>query len=173
MACCWEPGFLGNSLDEIRFWVDTTPGWLDLLMLQPQDPSVIFSGVPDWIGGNDGLTAWRVYQDATRRFLSYQNTYQHHGNSPETPSYMRTWAGERFGGTAPVAVFVVPDYYLNYVRLDHRNKFVWAEGIDYTGDLNVDIPMQLMSHPFFSQWRNWRDNTPGQGVPADRSGVYF
>lgn len=161
MACCWRPGFNSNIVDP-ESWSNTSGGWFDLT--DNLQPFVIFSGIPDWLTGEQGLLAWRIYADAMARFTTSYAAYHHHGEI-DAPNYLRTFAGEKFGGTAPVAVFVVPDYYLNFVQLQYRNKFVWSSALDYTGDVNTDIPQQLMSHPFFTEWRRWRDQEPGRGVP--------
>ena len=164
MACCWDPGFNGNSTPP-QSWSINSLGWMSL-DIPTERRGAIFSGSPDWIGGGDSLTAWTVYTNAMSRYLDRRHhliNFHHHARFAQqnSPAWMTTYNFQNFGGLHPVAVFVVPDYYINFIRLAYRDKYVFAEDIDFSGDLNTDIPEQLMRHEFFSQWRNWRDTTPG------------
>ena len=144
MGCCWERQFDGNIV-EPRSWALTTPGWIDIASAAANSEpgqsgadaySKIFSGLPGWLDGPEGLKAWRVYTDAVSRFLIAPAGQHHHG-LPDQAAYLRTFASAQFGALVPVIVLSIPTGYLNAVTPTFRNTFRMSTAYDFTGDLTT------------------------------------
>lgn len=166
-SCCWSADwqFLHGG-SPLRFWARDTQGWVD--MWQEGDTDKIFSGAPQWVKQSaDGVVAWNEINTAVAQHIGYihrPGNYSHFGES-QIPRCFRTIEWKRQGGAIPVAFFNVPGYYLDHVTPGHENRFSPSSALNFNRGAGGDLHRQLRNHGYIEGWENWKNITPGNGVP--------
>ena len=125
---------------------------------------VVFSGRPPFLGGTHGAAAWRIYANAVSSFALHE-VVSHSNGYFSTLSKLRSRSYGSYGGIAPVAVFVVPDLYMEHRTPLYNNKFRFSSAVTYEfdqagGEVHVsdpipnsfywaDIVRQLKNDPYY------------------------
>lgn len=174
-SCCWHEDFQYEIAEEVTTWSRTTE-WVDLLaMFSAQS---YFTGIPDFVRGNVGLLAWRVYASAVAQYVESYFQYQHTGR-PDGFRYSRSTLVERLGGVHPVVVMVVPDRYMAEATPTWNNRFHLSSALDYTDrDLESSIPEQVKQGGYYQDFITARNQglhglTSELDIDINLSFVYF
>ena len=158
-SCCWEPNFDQEFVQDVH-WTDTG-GWYNFLDPGTRD---IFSGKQTFLAGDIANRAVQRLTDALVQFSRFRKP--HHTGENEFLHYLFSDTTEDFGGVAPVAVFVVPDFYMDYGTPTWNLKFQFQHAIRFQGDLNTTIPEQLKASPYYQQFLDQRASG-FPGIPQD------
>lgn len=158
-TCCWTPADF--STIPPTFWGEGTAAWVDLLSSGAEK---FWAGVPSWLSHNEDVTAWRVVNSAHAQLFTAPLIRFSHRDSPENFQYARSDVRERKGSLIPIVVYDIPDIYFTYGQgiVPYYNKFGLSTALDYTKDINTDIPRQLKAaDPFYLAWKTWKEANVG------------
>lgn len=169
MACCWAMGFDARII-EPQSWVQNHNGWIDFSGSLPVQ--TVFSGRPGFLGGTEGSAAWRIYSNAFTQYVYSQFSAHHHGYL-STLDKLRSRVDGAYGGIAPVAVFVVPDLYMEHYTPLYNNNFKFSSAVTYDFDVAggerhvsdpipnefywTDVVAQLKNDPYYVDFITQRD----------------
>ena len=149
------------------YWLDTE-GWYNFLQPGTRD---IFSGRQMFLTGDIAHQAIQRITDAMVQFIRYRKP--HHTGELEFPQYLRSEIREDFGGVAPVALFVVPDIFMDYYTPTWNLKFQFQHAIHLDGDLNERVPEELKASPYYQEFLQARQRgfplVPQDAIPSDIS----
>lgn len=172
MACCWSHSDIPYG--DVTSWSDSTE-WIHPIA---SGSEVFWSGRPDFLAGEVGDLAWRVYADALSQWVQSYASFSHFG-TVDAFTHARTFVQSLRGGLHPVVVLAVPDLFINsYAGGAWRNKFHWSTALDFTGDLNTEIPRQIKAMAFYQNFVLARNEgryglTSELDIDINFSWVYF
>jgi len=177
-SCCWFDDFQGTVSEVIDSWENGTDAWQNLNLSGDVPPhSAFFSGLPDFLRGNIGQLAWRIYSDALSQYSTVFHRFHHTGRN-DVFAYGRSSVTTRSGGLHPIAVLVAPDGYVRWHTPTWRNKFHYLSiprSSVYGNNIDTDFPAEVKQQQYYVEFIAARNvgfpNWPQNGPPPKPPGV--